>query len=68
MVDHDTESLEELAHRHGYDSFAALFSASTSLLQHGGARWYIAHDPRGQWFVWNDRGRSLTGDRPRDKA
>lgn len=55
------ESFEELAHRHGFDSFATLRAASRALVEHDGARWYIAHDPNGRWFVWNDQGHVLTG-------
>ena len=64
FVDQATESFEDLAHRNGFDSFAALFAASRALLDHGGVRWYIALDPRRRWFVWNDQGRLLTGEQP----
>jgi len=66
-VDQTTESFEYLAHRNGFDSFASLFAASKPLLlDHAGIRWYIALDPRRRWFVWNDQGRVLTGERATD--
>jgi len=68
FVDQTTESLEYLAHRNGFDSFASLFAASRPLLlDHAGIRWYIALDPRRRWFVWNDQGRVLTGERATEK-
>lgn len=61
-MEETSESFEELAQRNGFDSFDALRAASQALVNHEGVLWYIALDPKGRWFVWNDQGRILTGE------
>ena len=62
-MDAQQEQRKELANRHGFDSYADLFSASTSLPMTTGdpARSYVARRPNGNWFIWQeipDRARS----------
>jgi hypothetical protein len=52
---------DELAKRYGFDSYAALLAASTPVPENsnrvksgGAAKSYVALDPNGRWFVWND--------------
>jgi len=47
---------EELARRHGFGSFAELMAASEylSILPPPNVKAYIAKEPNGTWFVWED--------------
>ena len=49
---------EEIAHRHGFNSFAELLAISNPLPKKPGDEFqcYIAHhDDKGYWFIWDDR-------------
>ena len=65
MGDSQFEPREEPAKRHGFDTYADLFAASTSLPMTSGdtARSYVAQQPNGDWFMWNEIPRSATPDR-----
>jgi len=52
---------DELAKRYGFESYGALLAASTPVPEkpelersEEGAKCYVALDPNGRWFVWND--------------
>jgi hypothetical protein len=50
------EKREELARRHGFSSFAELVAASKPLpiVPPPNVQAYIAQEPDGTWFVWDD--------------
>jgi hypothetical protein len=60
---------DELAKKYGFESYAALLAASTLVPDNSvrgksdeALRSYVALDPNGRWFVWNDEN-SLEEDR-----
>jgi len=59
------EPREELAKRHGFDCYADLFAASTSLPMTSGdtALSYVAQQPNGDWFLWTEIPLCATPDR-----
>jgi len=52
---------EEVARRYGFETYAGLLDASDELPLRPGdaARSYLARQPNGRWFVWQDPTRDV---------
>ena len=59
-----TADREEIARRYGFNSYAELLDISDTLplMDGDAARSYMAHHPKGHWFIWQDLPRAEYDD------